>query len=59
MRGLAHIHALGPVLTCEPVEGLIVQFWAVTVANAGETVRRAALHRVQAAVGVPADEVIE
>jgi putative ABC transport system substrate-binding protein len=51
VRGRADIHALDPVLTREPIDGLIVPFEAVTAANAGEIVRLAALHRVPAVYG--------
>jgi putative tryptophan/tyrosine transport system substrate-binding protein len=51
VHGRNDIHALDPVWTREPVDRLVVDFGPVTVANAGEVVRLAALHRVPAAYG--------
>ena len=42
------IHALDPVWTREPVDGLIVFFDAFTIGNTGDIVRLAALHRLPA-----------
>lgn len=51
VRDRKDIHALDPLWTREPVDGVIVPFEPVTVAVAGEIIRLAALQRAPAAYG--------